>query len=358
MTETTAGPELVVSRSLRAPRELVYRAWTNPRHIVQWWGPNGFTTTMIEMDVRVGGLWRFIMHGPDGTDYPNRNVYVEIVPNQRLVFRHAWAQEGWAQEGWDQEGSNKEGWNKEGREKEGADEPGAPGPFLHTVTFDETPDGTNLTMRMVFPSAQERDEIALKFGAVEGANQTLARLDAYLPQMSQIPAAQPETFTLTRVFNAPRQRVWQAFTEMEHLKHWWGPKGFTWVSAKLDLRPGGVFHYCMQSPDGQKMWGRFVYQEVTPPERLVFVNSFSNEQGEITRNPYSATWPAEVHNTLLLSESDGQTALTMSGHPINATEEERKTFGNMHSSLEKGFGATFDQLAEFLQNGFSQESAL
>ena len=142
--------------------------------------------------------------------------------------------------------------------------------------------------------------------------------------------------------------VWKAWTEQERLAKWWGPKGFTFLSGKLDLRPGGLFHYGMRSPDGQEMWGKFVYREVAPQERLVFVVSFSDKNGDTTRHPASATWPQEVLNTLTLTEQDGKTTVTIQGHPINATEEERKTFDAARGSMQQGFKGTMDQLAEFL----------
>ena len=84
----TADREIVATRLFDAPRDLVFMMWTDPNHIAQWWGPRGFTTTTLEMDLRPGGIWRFIMHGPDGRDYPNRVIYLEIVPLERLVYKH------------------------------------------------------------------------------------------------------------------------------------------------------------------------------------------------------------------------------------------------------------------------------
>src|SRR5467141_4449519 len=83
---------------------------------------------------------------------------------------------------------------------------------------------------------------------------------------------------------------WKAFTDPEHMKHWWGPKGFTVRITKMDFRPGGTYHYCMRSPDGRDMWGKFVYREIVAPERIVFINSFSDENGGLTRHPMSPTW--------------------------------------------------------------------
>ncbi|KAB2911371.1 MAG: SRPBCC domain-containing protein [Hyphomicrobiaceae bacterium] len=158
-------------------------------------------------------------------------------------------------------------------------------------------------------------------------------------------------FVITRVFDAPRELVWKAWTEPERLAQWWGPKGCTIRVAKLEMRPGGIFHYAMQFQPGHDMWGRFVYREIVAPERLVFVNSFSDADGGITRAPFSQLkqmWPLEVLNEVTLSEQKGKTTLTLRGRPINATEEERKMFASMHESMRQGFGGTFDKLVDCL----------
>ncbi|MGH9455837.1 MAG: SRPBCC family protein [Terriglobia bacterium] len=153
---------------------------------------------------------------------------------------------------------------------------------------------------------------------------------------------------ITRVFDAPRALVWQAFAESDRLARWWGPKGFTMLVRTLDFRPGGVFLYSMRSPEGQIMWGKFVYRDIQAPERIVFVSAFADEGGNITRAPFSLTWPLEVLNTLTLSEADDKTIVTLRGGPINATEEERETFWKAQESLRQGFAGTFDKLAAYL----------
>lgn len=153
---------------------------------------------------------------------------------------------------------------------------------------------------------------------------------------------------ITRTFDAPRELVWNAFTESDRLAHWWGPKGFTMVVRTLDFRLGGTFHYSMRSPDGHITWGKFVYRDIQPSERLVFVSSFSDEAGNIIRSPFSPTWPLEILNTLTLTESGGTTTVTLRGGPINSTEEERETFWNAQESVRQGFAGTFDQLAAYL----------
>ena len=143
-------PTIVVTRIVDAPRELVWKAWTEPKHIVQWWGPNGFTNTTHAMEVKPGGVWRFIMHGPDGTDWPNKIVYREVIRPERLVYDHS---------------------------GEGANDPHR---FQVTVTFADQGGNTVVTMASRFPSVAARDAV-LKFGAVEGGAQTLDRLADYLP---------------------------------------------------------------------------------------------------------------------------------------------------------------------------------
>src|SRR5438552_577356 len=95
----------------------------------------------------------------------------------------------------------------------------------------------------------------------------------------------PNEFVITRTIDAPRNLVWEAWTERDRLMQWFGPKRFTMSAAMLDLRPAGVFHYCLRSPDGKEMWGKFVYREIVPQERIVLVNSFSDEKGGLTRHP-------------------------------------------------------------------------
>jgi uncharacterized protein YndB with AHSA1/START domain len=151
-----------------------------------------------------------------------------------------------------------------------------------------------------------------------------------------------------RIFDAPRELVFEVWTESEHLKRWWGPKGFTMGVSKLDLRPDGVFHYSMRTPDGHEMWGKFVYREIAPPEKIVFINSFSDEEGKTVRAPFSPTFPLEILNTLTFTEHEGKTTIILRGGPINAIEEELKFFAGMHANMQQGFAGTFDQLEEYL----------
>jgi uncharacterized protein YndB with AHSA1/START domain len=160
-----------------------------------------------------------------------------------------------------------------------------------------------------------------------------------------------QEFVFTRTFDAPRDLVWKAWTSAEALGKWWGPRGAAIRVITFDLRPGGVFHYAMTFQPDHEMFGRFVYREIVAPERLVFVNSFSDASGGTTRAPFPQLkdkWPLEVLNVMTLAEEGGKTTLTLRGGPINATEEERALFASQTNSMQQGFGGTFDKLAEYL----------
>jgi uncharacterized protein YndB with AHSA1/START domain len=303
----TAGREIATTRVFDAPRDLVFDAWTSPEHVGQWWGPNGFTTTTHSMDVRPGGEWIFVMHGPDGTDYKNRIVYREVVRPERLVYDHV------------------------------------SGPlFRATVIFEAEGRKTRIRMQMLFETAELRKKVAEEYGAVEGLEQTLNHLGEHVAKMAA------EEFVITREFDAPRDLVFKAWTEPERLAQWWGPKGFKLKVANIDLRPSGMFHYGMVAPDGSEMWGKFIYREIAPPERMVFIVSFSDESGGTTRHPMAPTWPREMLNTLTLTEHGDKTTITLRSSAYAATEEERATFKAGHSSMQGGFTGTFDQLAAYL----------
>jgi uncharacterized protein YndB with AHSA1/START domain len=148
-TDNIADREIVTTRILNAPRELVWEAWTNPKHIVHWWGPNGFTTTIESMDLRVGGEWKYMMVGSDGTRYSNLMVYKEVTRPSKLVADHGDGERMW---------------------------------FEVSVTFQEEGVGTLITLRHLFPSKESRDEVVEKYGAIEGGKQHLAKLEAYIKE--------------------------------------------------------------------------------------------------------------------------------------------------------------------------------
>jgi uncharacterized protein YndB with AHSA1/START domain len=158
----------------------------------------------------------------------------------------------------------------------------------------------------------------------------------------------PFEFVIKRTFDAPVERVWRAWTEPEQMAQWWGPKGFTCEVVKLDLRPGGTFHYRLRSPQGQEMWGRFAYREAVPNERLVYINSFSDPEGGVSRHPLHKDWPLEILSTIIFVEQDGKTTVTIHWIPYEATEIERETFEKGKDSMQGGWTGTLDQLEAYL----------
>ncbi len=149
--QAEAPNEIRITRTVKAKPELVWRAMTDPLQVVQWWGPAGFSTTIEEMDVRVGGAWKYTMHGPDGVHYPNKSIFKEVRPFERIVFHQA-----------------------------GGKEHGKGANFVSTWTFDAQGDQTVVTICMVFATPDDRNFVVSEYGAIEGGNQTLARLDGYL----------------------------------------------------------------------------------------------------------------------------------------------------------------------------------
>ena len=160
---------------------------------------------------------------------------------------------------------------------------------------------------------------------------------------------QSKEFVMSRVFDAPRDLLWKCFTEPERMKQWCGPKGFTVIASKMDLRVGGTYHYGMTAPNGAPMWGLFTYREIVPKEKLVFVNSFSDEQGGVTRHPGHEKWPLKMLSTFTFEDAPGgKTKFTVRWTTLDATAEEQQTFDTMHDSMTQGWGGTMEQLATYL----------
>jgi uncharacterized protein YndB with AHSA1/START domain len=143
--KNTADRELSITRTLNAPIELVWKVWTEPKHIAKWWGPNGFTNTIYKMEVKPGGIWDFTMHGPDGTDFKNQNMYVEVVKYEKLIFDHISAPK-----------------------------------FRFTVNFKAQGKKTLLEWKSTFESAEELKKVIEVFKADEGMKQNVDKLEQYL----------------------------------------------------------------------------------------------------------------------------------------------------------------------------------
>ncbi len=156
-----------------------------------------------------------------------------------------------------------------------------------------------------------------------------------------------QEFVISRTVQAPLERVWSAFTEADQLQKWWGPKGAAIRVMKLDLRPGGMFHYAMEFQPGHPIYGRFVYGLIDAPHRLEYISGFSDADGGLTRAPFpqlEGRFPLEIHNAVTFDEKDGATIVTVRSAPVNATQAEIETYVGMFDSMRGGFAGTFDQL--------------
>jgi uncharacterized protein YndB with AHSA1/START domain len=168
-----------------------------------------------------------------------------------------------------------------------------------------------------------------------------------MPEKRNRPAddSSDREIVITRVFDAPRELVFKAWTDPARLMRWWAPKGCTTPVCKVDLRPGGAFHYCMRLPEGREIWGMGTYREIVAPERIVYTDAFADAQGNRvppTHYGMSASHPAETLVTVTLSEQDGKTKLTLR-HTIPESVEERE-------GTQQGWNEMMDRLAEELAN--------
>jgi uncharacterized protein YndB with AHSA1/START domain len=296
--DTVLSPsrELTISRIVNAPRELVWKVWTDPEHIKNWWGPNGFTNTIFQMDVQPGGIWEFIMHGPDGTDYRNKSVYKEVVKYEKIVYDHV---------------SPK---------------------FQFTVTFKEQASKTLINIEMLFETPEVRDNVVKVFKADVGLRQNIYKLEGYLRRVSF-----EREMSIERVINAPRKLVFDAWTDPEHLKNWWGPRGFTNPVCNVDATPGGTMHIHMQAPDGvvYPMDGEF--HEIVEPKKLVFTTAALDKNGKRL---------FEVLNTVTFSEVNGITRLHLHAAVTGITEEGKPYIDGMN----EGWNQSIDRLNEYVMD--------
>lgn len=298
---------IVASRVFDAQRELVFEAFSHPNHLANWWGPLGFTTTTRAFEFRPGGVWRLVMHGPDGRDYQNLVTYDVIQPPQRIEYHHG-----------------------------GADDV-EPAQFRTVVTFEDVGGKTKFTMRLLFPTAAERDRVIAEYGAAEGLVQTQARLGAYVAGWDKHGGLE-RTVTLTRHLDAPRALVFAAFTQAEHLARWWGPRGFTAPRCSIEARPGGAIDILMQGPGDFSHPMTGTVHEVVPPERLVFTAVARDHDGTIL---------LESRTTITLHEEDGGTRLTVEARAKGKVAVARM----MLAGMEQGWSESLDKLAETVVQG-------
>lgn len=304
--------ELRITRIYDAPVKMVWDAWTDPKQVEKWWGPRGFTLTTHSKDLRPGGHWNYTMHGPDGVDYPNRTIYHEVEKHSRLVYDH------------------------------GATEK-TPPLFRVDVRFHEKAGKTTMEMRMILGSPEAATEIA-KFIKKAGGDATWDRLAEYLGHQSG-----KELFVIHRTFDAPRDVMFEVWTNPEHFSQWLPPTGFTMQFFRADIRPGGDSFYVMTNGT-IKMYGRAQYQEVHKPDRIVYTQEFVDEKEQVSRHPFAPTWPASMRTTVTLTEEEpGRTRVSITWEPHGkVTAEELDTFIKARGGMTQGWTGSFDKLESYL----------
>jgi len=304
--------EIQITRVYEAPVKMVWDAWTDSEQVAKWWGPRGFSITHLEKDLRPGGFWRYIMHGPDGTNYPNKTVYHEVEKYSRLVYDHG-----------------------------GSDD--RPPMFKVTVTFSEHQGKTTMQMTMALES-EEAAKKTKKFIKEVGGNSTWDRLAEYL--------STEDKFVINRSFDAPIETLFKMWTDPKHVSQWTTPKGSTMEYIAVDIREGGEAFYSMLDQLGNRIFGKAKYLKIVAPELLVYTQCFSDENGNIVKPSFAPTWPTAMLTTVMFSsEGPNQTRVTLEWSVYGeANEVERKTFHDAKGGMTQGWTGSLDKLDDYLED--------
>lgn len=304
--------EIHLTRLYDAPLEAVWQAWVDPAKAALWWGPRGFTLTNHSKDLRPGGTWRYTMHGPDGTDYPNIATYLEVEPLAKLVYDH------------------------------GATET-TPPLFRVTVLFNTVGEQTQMDMTMTLDTPQAAAQTR-QFIKQAGGNATWDRLAEYLAEQQ----AQP-LFVINRSVAAPIEQMYQLWTEPAHIANWLPPTGFSMEFIHADIREGGSSFYSMGN-GVVTMYGRAAYLTLKPHHLLQYTQQFCDADGNISRHPFAPVWPETMLTTVrFVAESPTQTRVTVTWQPHGAvTDAELAVFLQARGGMTQGWTGSFDKLDALL----------
>ena len=303
----TAKPsdrEIILMRVFDAPRQLVYEAYTNPNHIEKWWGRRRLKTVVDKLDVRPGGLWRFVQHGANGEKFAFSGEFSEVVPGERIVSTFEFE--------------------------------AMPGHvILNTALFEEYEGKTKVTVSSIFQSVEDR-EAMLSAGMEVGANEAWDMLDELLSGEGK-DGVRPD-LVITRDLNAPRELVWKAWTDAKRLAQWWGPKGFTNPVCEVDVRPGGAMLIHMRAPDGRVYPMKAAFEEIVEPERLVFLSGAMDESENLL---------FEIRNMVTFVEVAGKTRVTLRASIVSQTAAAPAYLAGM----EMGWTQSLERLEALVAKG-------
>jgi uncharacterized protein YndB with AHSA1/START domain len=310
MSTKRKANEIYIERVYDATLAQVWDAWTDPVQLEQWWGPRGFTTKTHSKDTRVGGIWHYTMYGPDGVEYINKTLYLEVEPLKRLVYDH--------------------GGNDERK------------PVFRVVAeFSEKDGRTTLEMTMSLPTAEEAAKTRV-FIRQAGGNSTWDRLAEHLEGRS----SGKDIFVINRTFEAPIDVIFRSWTEPAQISKWLPPVGSTMAFLRADVRPGGVALYAMTDTAGNTMHGALEYLEIKQPTFLSYVQMFCDEKGQVTRHPAEPRWPEKMRTDVtFVEELPNLTRVTVKWEIMGeATTIEREVFANARSGMTQGWTGSLDKL--------------
>jgi uncharacterized protein YndB with AHSA1/START domain len=314
MAAKSKSSVISITRVYDAPLQAVWEAWTVPEEVAQWWGPRGFTITTHSRDLRTGGHWHYTMHGPDGTDYENTTHYLDVAPQQRMVYDH---------------GGHKD----------------RPPLFRVTALFTERSGRTQLDMSMTFatPEIAAQTRVFIKQAGGEG---TWDRLAEYLGKR----IAGKEQFFIARSFDADIERVYEMWANPTHFAQWLPPTGATMRFLRAEPRVGGSILYEMTGVHGGTFYGLLKFLALEKPGRIVYTQQFCDEQEHVMRPPFFATWPETMLTTVeLAAEGPECTRVTVRWEPVDgATPADIAEFIKQRAGMTGGWTGSFDKLEALL----------
>jgi len=294
-----------------AAPEVVFQALTNIEDLTQWFPDKG------TFEPRIGGKMRFTFLASSNNmdcDHLLEGEVLEIVPNKKLSYTFV---------------------PGDTYKPDGIRTP----PTIVVWNIEEI--GKNKTRVTLVHSGFTKELEKMFKETTEGWNYFTGRLVEYCKKKQ---TSSTQDLVITRIFDAPRQLVWNAWTDPERFKHWWGPKGFTVPFCKIDLRMGGAFFYCMRSPEGKDYWSTGVYREIVQPEKIICTDCFADEKGNVvpaTHYGMSPDFPLEMQVTVTFEEYQGKTKFTLRHVGIPS--------GADHDGAQQGWSESFDKLVEYLR---------